>query len=319
MYAFTRTALCVLAAIALCVGTANAAVTFTHQYNLGENDPGAVIGNVGNATTVDNLAGLHLNRYGSPTYAAGAPGIGSTTALHFTNTWGSSLAAQNYYQVVGSGNLIPTNYNWGVDFWVKISSFPESNGNDQYFVTIGGGGYSYQNNPDWGVKIGTKTVGTNHYFTLTDWCGWGAQILYNVPVNQWIHLAYVNKTPLLFGHDDAAMNAGDAHLYIDGVDGQSTYGAQLTRCVPYMWLDDRGSTTAMPTKITLGGMLYNGYDNPPTPYRGFSGDIDMLRVFTFAEGGFNIGDLHVVPEPGTLALLVAGLLGVLVYAWRKRK
>jgi hypothetical protein len=26
-----------------------------------------------------------------------------------------------------------------------------------------------------------------------------------------------------------------------------------------------------------------------------------------------------VPEPGTLALLAAGLLGLLVYAWRKRK
>ena len=27
----------------------------------------------------------------------------------------------------------------------------------------------------------------------------------------------------------------------------------------------------------------------------------------------------VIPEPGTLALLAAGLLGLLAYAWRKRK
>jgi hypothetical protein len=27
----------------------------------------------------------------------------------------------------------------------------------------------------------------------------------------------------------------------------------------------------------------------------------------------------VVPEPGTLALLAAGLMGLLAYAWRKRK
>jgi len=29
--------------------------------------------------------------------------------------------------------------------------------------------------------------------------------------------------------------------------------------------------------------------------------------------------LTVVPEPGTLVLLAAGLLGLLAYAWRKRK
>jgi hypothetical protein len=28
---------------------------------------------------------------------------------------------------------------------------------------------------------------------------------------------------------------------------------------------------------------------------------------------------HVVPEPGTLALLAGGLVGLLAYAWRKRK
>jgi hypothetical protein len=29
--------------------------------------------------------------------------------------------------------------------------------------------------------------------------------------------------------------------------------------------------------------------------------------------------VSIVPEPGTLALLAAGLLGLLCYAWRKRK
>jgi hypothetical protein len=29
--------------------------------------------------------------------------------------------------------------------------------------------------------------------------------------------------------------------------------------------------------------------------------------------------INVVPEPGTLALLAAGLMGLVAYAWRKRK
>jgi hypothetical protein len=33
----------------------------------------------------------------------------------------------------------------------------------------------------------------------------------------------------------------------------------------------------------------------------------------------NGGGVATIPEPGTLALLTAGLLGLLCYAWRKRK
>ena len=37
----------------------------------------------------------------------------------------------------------------------------------------------------------------------------------------------------------------------------------------------------------------------------------------FVNGGG--GTLTVIPEPGTLALLATGLIGLLCYAWRKRK
>ena len=47
-----------------------------------------------------------------------------------------------------------------------------------------------------------------------------------------------------------------------------------------------------------------------------TGTIDGLSATLSVSGSDLV--LTVVPEPGTLALLAAGLLGLLAYAWRKR-
>jgi hypothetical protein len=52
------------------------------------------------------------------------------------------------------------------------------------------------------------------------------------------------------------------------------------------------------------------------------GSIDEVRVFTFEAGGFNASaDLLInqVPEPSTLAMLAMSFIGMIAYAWRKRK
>lgn len=55
----------------------------------------------------------------------------------------------------------------------------------------------------------------------------------------------------------------------------------------------------------------------------FKGRINEVRLFTFAAGEFNAStDLlthATVPEPSTVAILITGVLGLLAYAWRKRK
>jgi len=338
MNGFLRLAVCVVAAIILCSSVANATILVTHQYNLGESDgPGAAIGNVGVDPTVDSVDSLNLARIGQPIYATGAAAASSTLAMNFTNTWSNQGQAGQVYAAVGTGHLVPTNYNWGVDFWVKVNSFPSGNTNDQTMVTIGGGGNAYDNNPNWGLKIQTITQGTAHRFNITDFAGWGVSITnYEVPLNTWMHLVYVDKTPTVFGPGSEGMNFGDAHFFIDGVDAAATYGVTVgSHCMPFMWMRSTGTTTAMPNKITIGAMLYSAFDDgsgggssdssvvpaalqPEGYYRALNGVVDSLRVFTFAEGQFNINDTT-IPEPGTLALLAAGLIGLLCYAWRKRK
>ncbi len=61
-------------------------------------------------------------------------------------------------------------------------------------------------------------------------------------------------------------------------------------------------------------LLLNNYG------RTFAGDsVSGAHLDAAAIGALRADGISVVPEPGTLALLAAGLVGLLAYAWRKRK
>jgi len=300
MYAFLRLTVCVVAAVVLCSAVANADIVVQNHYRLGEADPGAAIGNVGNDPTIDSGGYLNLGRVGSPTYVAGSPSpLGSTLAMDFANSSGTT----DYYTAAGTG-LLRENHNWGVDFWLKVGSYTEV---EHAFVHLGGTGGSWDGTDQWGLVIQSYSAVGNRV-VVQDLSGWFFTGDYIFPIDEWVHVVYANKTPTGPGTDD-----GDAHLWVDGVEIEAYSGGPQSHCMPFMYQHTSGPGTTMPNRITVGAShSSSGYA------KGCDASVDELRLFTFAEGQFQIGDTE-IPEPGTLAMLAGGLLGLLCYAWRKRK
>ncbi len=133
----------------------------------------------------------------------------------------------------------------------------------------------------------------------------------------------------------AAVNDGNWHfLAVTSMfNGSGTWTNAVTDSL-YVDGSFAGSTTAMPTwtGTALGGASTNtiwggnggiciggSYEGGP----GFNGAMAGVAVLPTALTADQIGTLYAggiaTPEPSTFGLLVAGLLGLLAYAWRKRK
>jgi alpha-tubulin suppressor-like RCC1 family protein len=176
------------------------------SYALGEDDPGAAIGNTGNATTVDETGAFPLLRAGSPVYAAGATGQG--LGMQFTGS------GQRY----SSGTAVSTSAsNWVLEAWVKPVGDADY-GTVAYVGVPGSNGFGIRRQPTgaYVAQVQTYTVGS------------GA-----VRPNEWTHLAVVrdnNQTRLFVnGSVDASFSVTDANppsgsTVIGGdVDGSSVF------------------------------------------------------------------------------------------------
>jgi hypothetical protein len=97
-------------------------------------------------------------------------------------------------------------------------------------------------------------------------------------------------------HVAATLSGTNAALYVNGV------------------LDASG-TVGVPTSSNVDQTIGASY----TPFYFFNGGIDDVRVYHRALSFSEIGELHTVPEPTTLALFVIGALSLLGYAWRHRR
>lgn len=107
-------------------------------------------------------------------------------------------------------------------------------------------------------------------------------------VNEWTHLAMV-------------LNGGEFQFYVNG----SLNATSSSSFQPYDLLTDTASIGAI---RDTSGVTWN------SP---FLGQIDEVRIFTFAPGEFSVSDLNVIPEPSTLALSTLFLLRAFVI-WRRR-
>ena len=73
------------------------------------------------------------------------------------------------------------------------------------------------------------------------------------------------------------------------------------------------------------GLLYRAGDSGAFSDLGLMGTFGSGDEVTFAVDGVHLASgeytlgVASVPEPGTLVLLATGLIGLLAYAWRKRK
>jgi hypothetical protein len=175
---YLRSALAALVLVLVIGSVASAsAVLFGDYYRLGDNDPGATVGQLGNAATVDSGAwGLDLKRTNWPQYSGDVSpfAVGSKLSMQFINLPGtkSIYGSPSYYGRTGSSVALQASY--GLEAWVKTSTL-EPVDPSGYAVIVATDGFGlYQHKGDYVARVGTfeKVIGA-------------------ASAKEWTHVAYV--------------------------------------------------------------------------------------------------------------------------------
>jgi hypothetical protein len=248
-------------------------------YRLGDADPGAAAGAVGNDPTVDSFSdGLDLARSGSPHYAADVPALGPTDnklSMAFANIGLGGPAFPGEY---GRSKPLPMiEQGMALEAWAK--SGPT---NLDASGTVRSEMVAYNGDPA-ANGFGFFNYGGNYVLQLGSNLraavpGPTEQILGPADVGVWHHLAYV-------------FSFGTSSFYYDGklVATSTTDPAPLTATDGF-W---------------VGGRTPSGVAGAAEEF-GFNGWIDEVRYQTFnpiAAGAFDPTAFLITPEPGALALL----------------
>jgi len=255
------------------------------RYRLGDNDPGAVAGNFGNAVTKDALGTNDLTAFGTPFYTADVPAGGGALSMGFDG--GSFYRKDDLADAFARVDL--NNFSLSLD--VKITA-------------LGGAGYSFP------ITIGSQTAGSGGFAVVEIGGLWRiihqmvgtSSAATGVPValDQWTRLELPRRQ---FG------TAARSRLFINGVDS----GMELTT----------GPTPANVKPIlTIGGNTLADLVNIEG---GFVGLIDNVVLHNYSAGAKPELTTGIAASPSTTLvsgeslLLTATASGAapLTYNWRK--
>lgn len=152
------------------------------HYRLGEHDPGASNGSIGNSVTIDDTGLRNLNRSGSPTYSGSTPGIVSTRSMDFSNASGENYSA---------GPVVTTaTDNWVLEAWVNSDSAAAGVDIVAYNGNTSNSGFGLiRNGSEWQGLYGGRAI---------------LDFNASVTVDQWTHLALVRE-------------GGLVRLFVDGL------------------------------------------------------------------------------------------------------
>ena len=178
------------------------------HYRLGDDDPGAVAGNPGNATSVAAVGSPTLDltlRTGSPAYSSDTPGAASSLSMEFD--------PGEYYATNGTLPTTATD-NFGIEAWVTRDSF------------TGNQGIAWNGDSGWGLyTMGTDILG--HLNGVADVGTGGA----TVPVGTWFHVAMVR-------------DSGTTTLYVNGIPNGTTHNGTPAVPTGSFWVGQIGGAPA---------------------------------------------------------------------------
>lgn len=313
-----------LAGMLLC-STANATLVSSWNFDEGA---GTTAGDC-----VDSNPGT-LTGTGGYTPAWTTPGVFDDALLFSSNVTNGS-----YIQVADATNLKPASMSWSL--WVNTSTTLGFVGLIQkwaannspasgYILEINGSGQArfYTNNGSgtYGIATGTTDIRDGAWHHLVGTYTAGRLEIYvdeNMNFTTTNVRAPTGTSPVYIGGkmtkcnflqgtmDDVAMwnnvlSAGSvAALHDFGLSSTYHYDAKTADQFFVSFAGDKSDVIVGSTTWKYGTGLGTAL--------GLSGDILVLDL---AEGG---SGFQVIPEPSMLALLAAGLFGLLAYAWRKRK
>ena len=254
-------------------------------YRLGDQDPGAVAGGLGDNPTLDSFGGaLNLDRFGAPKYSSDVPPRGpadSKLSMAFANVGLGGPAFPSDYGRSGSLTMVEQGY--ALEMWVKAGPLDLTNPQEPITSLL-----AYNGNPT-SNGFGFFQRDENYVARV----GAFERVLGPATIGEWHHLAYVKTF-------------NTTAYYFDGALLAETQGDPIPKmATDGFWLGGYGDPLAG------GQFLFNGWMDE-VRYQSFN----PLAAGAFEPTAFLI---RPVPEPSSIVLAAVATLGLLFIRGRVRK